>query len=79
MSLIDRVEKPCPQGWWGSPMCGPCNCDTARGFHKDCNKTTGECRCKVKIIHKMTLTGNTTRFLFVIQEKKITIVFCTNF
>uniref|UniRef100_A0A8D0AXG8 Cadherin EGF LAG seven-pass G-type receptor 1 n=1 Tax=Sander lucioperca TaxID=283035 RepID=A0A8D0AXG8_SANLU len=37
---------PCPQGWWGSPMCGPCNCDTNRGFHKDCNKTTGECRCK---------------------------------
>uniref|UniRef100_A0AAQ6AC63 Cadherin EGF LAG seven-pass G-type receptor 1a n=1 Tax=Amphiprion ocellaris TaxID=80972 RepID=A0AAQ6AC63_AMPOC len=40
------LEKPCPQGWWGSPVCGPCNCDTSRGFHKDCNKTTGECRCK---------------------------------
>ncbi|TNN70471.1 Cadherin EGF LAG seven-pass G-type receptor 1 [Liparis tanakae] len=40
------VEKPCPQGWWGSPVCGPCNCETNRGFHKDCNKTTGECRCK---------------------------------
>ena len=46
-----RVEKPCPQGWWGSPMCGPCNCDTSRGFHKDCNKTSGECRCKVKTHH----------------------------
>ncbi|XP_033930567.1 cadherin EGF LAG seven-pass G-type receptor 1 isoform X1 [Pseudochaenichthys georgianus] len=42
----NKVEKPCPQGWWGSPMCGPCHCDTNRGFHKDCNKTTGECRCK---------------------------------
>uniref|UniRef100_A0AAQ5YGU7 Cadherin EGF LAG seven-pass G-type receptor 1a n=1 Tax=Amphiprion ocellaris TaxID=80972 RepID=A0AAQ5YGU7_AMPOC len=42
----NKVEKPCPQGWWGSPVCGPCNCDTSRGFHKDCNKTTGECRCK---------------------------------
>ncbi|KAM4569520.1 cadherin EGF LAG seven-pass G-type receptor 1 isoform 2-T2 [Odontesthes bonariensis] len=42
----NKVEKPCPQGWWGSPMCGPCSCDTSRGFHKDCNKTTGECRCK---------------------------------
>uniref|UniRef100_H3CYQ7 Cadherin EGF LAG seven-pass G-type receptor 1 n=1 Tax=Tetraodon nigroviridis TaxID=99883 RepID=H3CYQ7_TETNG len=41
-----RVEKPCPHGWWGSPMCGPCSCDTSRGFHKDCNKTSGECRCK---------------------------------
>uniref|UniRef100_A0A8C3B025 Cadherin EGF LAG seven-pass G-type receptor 1 n=1 Tax=Cyclopterus lumpus TaxID=8103 RepID=A0A8C3B025_CYCLU len=42
----NKVEKPCAQGWWGSPVCGPCNCDTNRGFHKDCNKTTGECRCK---------------------------------
>eukprot|EP00066_Takifugu_rubripes_P026394 XP_011615660.1 PREDICTED: cadherin EGF LAG seven-pass G-type receptor 1 [Takifugu rubripes] len=42
----NKVEKPCPHGWWGSPMCGPCNCDTTRGFHKDCNKTSGECRCK---------------------------------
>uniref|UniRef100_A0A673CF83 Cadherin EGF LAG seven-pass G-type receptor 1a n=1 Tax=Sphaeramia orbicularis TaxID=375764 RepID=A0A673CF83_9TELE len=40
------VKKPCPDGWWGNPMCGPCNCDTSRGFYKDCNKTTGECRCK---------------------------------
>lgn len=47
LSLIARVEKPCPHGWWGSPACGPCNCDTGRGFHKDCNKTSGECRCKV--------------------------------
>lgn len=31
-------------------MCGPCNCDTTRGFHKDCNKTSGECRCKVKTV-----------------------------
>uniref|UniRef100_A0A7N8YA50 Cadherin EGF LAG seven-pass G-type receptor 1a n=1 Tax=Mastacembelus armatus TaxID=205130 RepID=A0A7N8YA50_9TELE len=42
----NKVEKPCALGWWGSPVCGPCNCDTSRGFHKDCNKTTGECRCK---------------------------------
>uniref|UniRef100_H3BZ58 Cadherin EGF LAG seven-pass G-type receptor 1 n=1 Tax=Tetraodon nigroviridis TaxID=99883 RepID=H3BZ58_TETNG len=42
----NKVEKPCPHGWWGSPMCGPCSCDTSRGFHKDCNKTSGECRCK---------------------------------
>ncbi|XP_053719186.1 cadherin EGF LAG seven-pass G-type receptor 1 isoform X1 [Synchiropus splendidus] len=42
----NKVEKPCPQGWWGSPVCGPCNCATSQGFHKDCNKTTGECRCK---------------------------------
>uniref|UniRef100_A0A3Q4I0J7 Cadherin EGF LAG seven-pass G-type receptor 1a n=1 Tax=Neolamprologus brichardi TaxID=32507 RepID=A0A3Q4I0J7_NEOBR len=44
----NKVEEKCHDGWWGSPMCGPCNCDTSRGFHKSCNKTTGECRCKVK-------------------------------
>uniref|UniRef100_A0A667ZZJ2 Cadherin EGF LAG seven-pass G-type receptor 1 n=1 Tax=Myripristis murdjan TaxID=586833 RepID=A0A667ZZJ2_9TELE len=42
----NKAEKPCPRGWWGSPMCGPCNCDVSRGFHPECNKTTGECRCK---------------------------------
>ncbi|XP_030628227.1 cadherin EGF LAG seven-pass G-type receptor 1 [Chanos chanos] len=42
----NKVEKPCPRGWWGSPMCGPCNCDISKGFNADCNKTTGECRCK---------------------------------
>uniref|UniRef100_H2MVT5 Cadherin EGF LAG seven-pass G-type receptor 1a n=1 Tax=Oryzias latipes TaxID=8090 RepID=H2MVT5_ORYLA len=43
----NKVEKSCPSGWWSSPVCGPCNCDTSKGFYKDCNKTTGECRCKV--------------------------------
>uniref|UniRef100_A0A8C3MWR5 Uncharacterized protein n=1 Tax=Geospiza parvula TaxID=87175 RepID=A0A8C3MWR5_GEOPR len=37
---------PCPRGWWGHPMCGPCSCDITHGFDPDCNKTTGECRCK---------------------------------
>ncbi|KAM6985970.1 cadherin EGF LAG seven-pass G-type receptor 1 [Aplochiton taeniatus] len=42
----NKVEKPCPRGWWGNPMCGPCHCDISRGFNPDCNKTSGECRCK---------------------------------
>ncbi|XP_076860885.1 LOW QUALITY PROTEIN: cadherin EGF LAG seven-pass G-type receptor 1 [Brachyhypopomus gauderio] len=42
----NKVEKPCPRGWWGSPTCGPCNCDVTKGFNADCNKTTGECQCK---------------------------------
>ncbi|XP_046729152.1 cadherin EGF LAG seven-pass G-type receptor 1 isoform X2 [Silurus meridionalis] len=42
----NKMEKPCPKGWWGSPVCGPCNCDVSKGFNPDCNKTTGECRCK---------------------------------
>uniref|UniRef100_A0A8C7GMU1 Cadherin EGF LAG seven-pass G-type receptor 1 n=1 Tax=Oncorhynchus kisutch TaxID=8019 RepID=A0A8C7GMU1_ONCKI len=41
-----QVEKPCPRGWWGNPMCGPCHCDVSKGFDPDCNKTSGECRCK---------------------------------
>ncbi|CDQ84684.1 unnamed protein product [Oncorhynchus mykiss] len=42
----NKVEKPCPRGWWGNPMCGPCHCDVSKGFDPDCNKTSGECRCK---------------------------------
>ncbi|XP_063053636.1 cadherin EGF LAG seven-pass G-type receptor 1 [Engraulis encrasicolus] len=41
-----KTEQPCARGWWGHPICGPCNCDVTKGFHRDCNKTTGECRCK---------------------------------
>ncbi|XP_064354330.1 cadherin EGF LAG seven-pass G-type receptor 2 [Dromaius novaehollandiae] len=41
-----RFDQPCPRGWWGHPTCGPCSCDGAKGFDPDCNKTTGECRCK---------------------------------
>uniref|UniRef100_A0A8C5B087 Cadherin EGF LAG seven-pass G-type receptor 1a n=1 Tax=Gadus morhua TaxID=8049 RepID=A0A8C5B087_GADMO len=42
----NKYVRPCARGWWGSPMCGPCDCDTTRGFNPNCNKTTGECRCK---------------------------------
>ncbi|KAJ8262011.1 hypothetical protein GJAV_G00161080 [Gymnothorax javanicus] len=41
-----KADQPCPHGWWGNPVCGPCNCDVSKGFNSDCNKTTGECRCK---------------------------------
>ncbi|KAM8976686.1 cadherin EGF LAG seven-pass G-type receptor 2 [Pelodytes ibericus] len=42
----NRLDQPCARGWWGHPVCGPCNCDVNKGFDTDCNKTTGECRCK---------------------------------
>ncbi|XP_064606055.1 LOW QUALITY PROTEIN: cadherin EGF LAG seven-pass G-type receptor 2-like [Liolophura sinensis] len=42
-----RAQQPCPASWWGSPICGPCNCPTERGFKPSCNKTTGLCTCKV--------------------------------
>ncbi|KAM9342473.1 cadherin EGF LAG seven-pass G-type receptor 3 [Pholidichthys leucotaenia] len=41
-----RIDHQCPRGWWGSPTCGPCNCDTNKGFDPDCNKTSGHCQCK---------------------------------
>ncbi|XP_043932407.1 cadherin EGF LAG seven-pass G-type receptor 2 isoform X2 [Protopterus annectens] len=42
----NKIDQPCPRAWWGHPMCGPCNCDTSKGFDSDCNKTNGACRCK---------------------------------
>ncbi|XP_059581872.1 cadherin EGF LAG seven-pass G-type receptor 1 isoform X4 [Alligator mississippiensis] len=42
----NKIDLPCPRGWWGNPICGPCNCETNKGFDPDCNKTNGECRCK---------------------------------
>ncbi|XP_068170748.1 cadherin EGF LAG seven-pass G-type receptor 2 isoform X2 [Antennarius striatus] len=41
-----KTDLPCPRGWWGHKTCGPCHCQTEKGFDSDCNKTTGECRCK---------------------------------
>ncbi|XP_029013002.1 cadherin EGF LAG seven-pass G-type receptor 3 isoform X2 [Betta splendens] len=41
-----RIDHLCPRGWWGSPTCGPCHCDTNKGFDPDCNKTSGQCHCK---------------------------------
>ncbi|KAJ7422124.1 hypothetical protein WISP_39467 [Willisornis vidua] len=41
-----KIDLPCPRGWWGNTICGPCNCETSKGFDSDCNKTSGECHCK---------------------------------
>ena len=46
--LPDRVDLPCPRGWWGNPVCGPCHCAVSKGFDPDCNKTNGQCQCKVR-------------------------------
>jgi len=42
----DQSPASCPSGWWGQPVCGPCGCDTDKGFLQDCDKHTGECQCK---------------------------------
>lgn len=44
---VCRIDHQCPRGWWGSPTCGPCHCDTDKGFDPNCNKTSGLCHCKV--------------------------------
>ncbi|GFR69625.1 cadherin EGF LAG seven-pass G-type receptor 1 [Elysia marginata] len=36
----------CANGYWGKPICGPCNCDVEKGFQEMCDKNTGECSCK---------------------------------
>uniref|UniRef100_H0VPZ8 Cadherin EGF LAG seven-pass G-type receptor 1 n=1 Tax=Cavia porcellus TaxID=10141 RepID=H0VPZ8_CAVPO len=42
----NRIDLPCPKGWWGNPVCGPCHCAVSQGFDPDCNKTNGQCQCK---------------------------------
>lgn len=27
-----KLDQPCPSGWWGYPVCGPCSCDTHMGY-----------------------------------------------
>jgi cadherin EGF LAG seven-pass G-type receptor 1 len=40
------MQKPCPGGWWGERSCGPCKCNIKQGYHPDCDKATGACRCR---------------------------------
>ncbi|KAG8196305.1 hypothetical protein JTE90_013792 [Oedothorax gibbosus] len=42
------LDTPCPSNWWGYPICGPCHCDTGKGYDANCNKTNGECTCEDK-------------------------------
>lgn len=46
--FLSRMDQQCPKGWWGNLTCGPCNCDVNKGFDPDCNKTNGQCHCKVR-------------------------------
>lgn len=42
----ELIAQTCPSNWWGYPICGPCSCDTSKGYDGNCNKTTGECMCE---------------------------------
>ncbi|KAF6198555.1 hypothetical protein GE061_008303 [Apolygus lucorum] len=43
-----EVEKTvtCPSSWWGSPNCGPCDCDLEKGYSPHCDSVNGKCKCK---------------------------------
>ncbi|KAL1116918.1 hypothetical protein AAG570_005387, partial [Ranatra chinensis] len=42
----EEATLQCPSSWWGKPNCGPCDCDTTKGYSPQCNSTTGKCHCK---------------------------------
>lgn len=59
-----RIDHQCPRGWWGSPTCGPCDCDVDKGFDPNCNKTNGHCHCKVSHKHtRSSTTANTEQMI----------------
>lgn len=41
------MELSCPTTWWGWPVCGPCSCPADKNYSPECNKTNGQCKCKV--------------------------------
>ncbi|XP_074645849.1 cadherin EGF LAG seven-pass G-type receptor 2-like [Tubulanus polymorphus] len=41
------IGQPCPKGWYGYPICGPCNCPSSGGFAPSCNTSTGDCVCEL--------------------------------
>ena len=47
-----RSQLPCRDEFFSasdSGTCGPCNCDLRLEYNPVCNKTTGECYCKVSL------------------------------
>ncbi|CAL1541276.1 unnamed protein product [Lymnaea stagnalis] len=42
----NQAPATCPAGWWGKPICGPCNCKADKGFGQTCNKDNGTCASK---------------------------------
>lgn len=41
------MELTCPTTWWGWPVCGPCSCAADKNYSPECNKTNGQCKCRV--------------------------------
>lgn len=53
----ESLSQVCPSNWWGRPICGPCTCDTSKGYDENCNKTTGGCSCQTN--HYQPLDSDT--------------------
>ncbi|CAG5131299.1 unnamed protein product, partial [Candidula unifasciata] len=54
-NIIGRVCDTCADGYFSFPTgrpdrdCLPCDCDRGGSLDPNCNKTTGQCSCKVNI------------------------------
>lgn len=46
----DIMELSCPSTWWGFPVCGPCACPAEKNFSPECNKKSGQCKCRVRTL-----------------------------
>lgn len=40
------IQRTCPAGWYGEKSCGPCKCNVKQGYHPNCDKQSGKCRCR---------------------------------
>uniref|UniRef100_A0A2C9JL89 EGF-like domain-containing protein n=1 Tax=Biomphalaria glabrata TaxID=6526 RepID=A0A2C9JL89_BIOGL len=53
----NQAPATCPAGWWGKIECGPCNCQSDKGFEESCNKENGTCNCKS--LHYLPVNSDT--------------------
>ena len=72
-------ETPCQDGLFGDPnigICGPCMCDVGMNLSPVCNKTTGECYCKVSTVSSDAVwrRNNNSNFLL----RALYVLICRN-
>jgi len=48
----EMLDLSCPSTWWNWPDCAPCSCSPDKNFSPDCNRKTGQCKCKVRHIEQ---------------------------
>lgn len=48
----ETLDLSCPSTWWNwQSTCVPCSCSAEKNFSPDCNKKTGQCKCKVMLMY----------------------------